>query len=903
VPIAYSEVKTEHASPKLIERGADYEVWNNYDGTFTWKSAPQWVLSSGLYVPYVYKRDDSKKCYLIQTGRISGEIYDSGVGIFYDVNMTEQRVKSEVWEVWDAIGNKKVTLNTPITFKVAQNSSGVFVNATRTTSKPNGVLTILYCFQVGAGLKHYVYWRNNEASSQTIRVKQVWDLAEYLTKCQVDGAETTVSAAYNGSKYTFYDVASTRHVFEDQSAMLKKLESTNIDFAGKKATFAFSGWTLKNNEYLTIDPTTVTQTPSSMGEIVKSGTNYTTVHNSATGSTYTELPALDYSQIGQVFDDPDYGIYRTVIDFDTAFIPDNATPTSAKVMLYGAYDYSDTDFYIRIQNWTEPEGISTADYDAFDGVNYDNGLFNTASWTLGAYNNVTLTNFDVIDLQGDTDIMVRSSRDVNSNSSTGSEYISFYAWIDGSKKPTLEVTYTEENEAPTIGEFQAPTLVLGDEYFFLNCSVDDGNGYLELVNATIQISGNVILKWVTSATFSELGDPSGYCTLDASGSIKTNVNSTAYTLSWKIKLTSSYPYTYVDVISANSKVFDNAGASGTNSKSNLFFFENRPTIGEFGAPSTVYAHQYVYVNATVNDAEGKTTLANATIELSGSVILKWLNTSNTFSIESDPSEYCTLNATACLRTSLNTTAYLLSWNLKFAWNYSYATLSIIEINTEVYDLYACGTNSLSDLSIFEDELFVASASVDPTETPPQTNVVFSGTICYENTTTPPYDLDGITVNIELSGVLQGYTSTILSDGAWSKTVRVPSSIGNKTYVVYVMTDEMGVENKSLAFFVMSSGPPGGGGQYFPSEPTYRPENYTYTPPTYMLEEVAVPTGLEGLGLYLLIIAVVGATVLGVVASVVKPSRPTLASKIHVKRATNSDYQKRLRRPKRKVKRH
>jgi hypothetical protein len=119
-----------------------------------------------------------------------------------------------------------------------------------------------------------------------------------------------------------------------------------------------------------------------------------------------------------------------------------------------------------------------------------------------------------------------------------------------------------------------------------------------------------------------------------------------------------------------------------------------------------------------------------------------------------------------------------------------------------------------------------------------------------------------------------------------------------------MTDEMGIENKSLAFFVMSSGPTGGGGGgYLPVQPTYRPENYTYTPPAYVPEEVAVPTGLEGLGLNILIIAVVGATVLGVGASVVKPSRHSLASKTHVKKASSADYARRLRRPKRKVKRH
>jgi hypothetical protein len=326
-----------------------------------------------------------------------------------------------------------------------------------------------------------------------------------------------------------------------------------------------------------------------------------------------------------------------------------------------------------------------------------------------------------------------------------------------------------------------------------------------------------------------------------------------------------------------------------------------PTICDFSAPASVYAGQYIFINATVDDADGRTEIANATVQLSGNVILKWLNAFNTFSIQSDPNNYITLNQSACLRTILNDTAYLLSWNLKFAWNYSYTTPSIIVTNTKVYDMYSSyGSNSKSNLFAFKDDLIVATASVNPTETIPETNVVFSGTIYYYNTTMPPYEITGITVYLELDGLLQGATTTISSSGAWTKLIRCPATTGNKTYVVYVMTDEIGVTNKTVNLFVMSTGPQGGG-YFFPSGPTYRPENYTYTPPVYVPEEVAVPTGLEGLGLNLLIIAIVGTTIVGVGASVVKPSRPTLASKMHVKRATNSDYQKRLRRPKRNVK--
>ena len=325
-----------------------------------------------------------------------------------------------------------------------------------------------------------------------------------------------------------------------------------------------------------------------------------------------------------------------------------------------------------------------------------------------------------------------------------------------------------------------------------------------------------------------------------------------------------------------------------------------PTFDDFNAPADVYAGQYIFINATVDDADGRTEIANATVELNGNVILKWLNVLNTFSIQSDPNNYVTLNESACLRTILNATAYLLSWNLKFAWNYPYETPSIILTNTKVYDIYSSyGSNSKSNLFSFKDDLIVASANVTPTETTPETNVVFNGTLYYYNTTIPPYITTGMTVYLELNGLLQGATTTVSSSGAWTKIMRCPATTGNKTYIVYVMTDEIGVANKTVNLFVMSTGSTGGGGYFLPSTPVYRPENYTYTAPISATEEVAVPTGLEGLGLNILIIAIVAATVLGVGASVIKPSRPTLASKIHVKRASSTDYKKRLRRPKRK----
>jgi hypothetical protein len=199
----FTEVKAQGSYP-ITYRGSNFEDVDYGNGTHVWRSMPQAVWNGSAWCDYLYSRDEAKKCYRVKVGLISGEIYDSGIAVFYDINMTEQRIKSELWELWDAVAVKKATLNTPVTFSVVQNSSGVYINATRTTSKPSGVLTVLYCFRVGSPLKHYVYWKSSETMNYTVAVKQVWDLAGFITKCQVDGVEKT-SGTYNATRFLFYN--------------------------------------------------------------------------------------------------------------------------------------------------------------------------------------------------------------------------------------------------------------------------------------------------------------------------------------------------------------------------------------------------------------------------------------------------------------------------------------------------------------------------------------------------------------------------------------------------------------------------------------------------------------------------------------------------------------------------
>ena len=363
-----SEASTT-VDPVLTERGQNYELWDNQDGTFTWKSAPHWVWGGSEFVPYVYGRDDAKKCYRVQTAGIGAEVYDSGVAVFCDVGMTEQRVKSEVWEVWDVIGGKKAGLGSPVVFGVVQNSSGVYVNATRATSKPSGTLSIVYWFRVGGGLKHWVFWKSNEPTTQTVEVKQVWDLAESITKCNVDGEEV-MSGVHDGTRFLLYSEANPYLVFEDQTAMLDKFQPATVDFAGKKMVFTFSGWTLANGEALAIDPDTDTwQVGVGTDDCQATETSFDTA-----GST---------NRVGRY--DSSWS-YRTGHRFTSVSIPQAATIDSAYLKPYRQSKTGEDTIYSKIK------GQDSDDTSAFSSLtNYNNrprttaavdwdGAFSTSGW-------------------------------------------------------------------------------------------------------------------------------------------------------------------------------------------------------------------------------------------------------------------------------------------------------------------------------------------------------------------------------------------------------------------------------------------------------------------------------------------------------------------------------------------
>ncbi len=553
-------------------RGKNFETWTYPNRTVVWSSATQFVWNGKAWVPYVYDRDLVKKCYRVQMGLISGEIYDSGVAVFYDVNMTEQRVKSETWELWNAIGDKKATLNTPITFSVVQNSTGVYINATRTTSKPSGVLTIIYCFRVGSPLKHYVVWKSTAVSSQTVKIKQVWDLADFITKYQIDGTEKTVSGDYSGSRFLFYSETNAFIVFEDQTAMFDKLEPTSIDFAGKKVIYTFSDWTLSKGGSLVIDPATSTfNDPTEDGYI---DDTYTRT-NTSTSITF-------YNVAGSV--------RRGYVEWDISSIPDDATIDDVDFNYHG---------YVAVNSQHEGQIYPMELRPSVSG-NEDvwNDIANGTKY-YGANGFPEIGTGKTVDLgsSADSDVQSHLALDWFAIGLKGEDEVTqgrtkrFYSedFASANPKPTLQVTYIPANTAPINDDLTldlmgasykgTKTLLAGkqDYKFVLKCT--DINGVTDITYAEIRLdyaTKNLILRATRSSgdawTFSEQSDPSNYVTLNVVGSShSTSGNQKTFnflvTINWNWDDAS-------ETLGVRAYVIDSVSASDQDDYTNIFGVEN-----------------------------------------------------------------------------------------------------------------------------------------------------------------------------------------------------------------------------------------------------------------------------------------------------------------------------------------
>ena len=140
-----------------------------------------------------------------------------------------------------------------------------------------------------------------------------------------------------------------------------------------------------------------------------------------------------------------YRIYRGVLAFKTSALPDDATVTSASVILYGNSDESDTDFTLRLNHLQNASDPVTGG--AFQSSNFSNnfGEISTSGWSTSGGNTITVSGAaTAIHLDSDTFLGVQSLEDINNSAPTGDEFVTYtHTLVEGGvNAPDLIVTYS-----------------------------------------------------------------------------------------------------------------------------------------------------------------------------------------------------------------------------------------------------------------------------------------------------------------------------------------------------------------------------------------------------------------------------------------------------------------------------
>jgi len=435
--IAYFVIAETPEELIIKERGANYQIIDNEDGTFTWSNQPRWIYNGSEYVPYIFIDNyDTDNYYQIQSGLIGVKIYDY-YSEFYSPDMNEIRLYDERWEVqeftnkWKDIGAQS---GTPV-FSIETTSTSVII--TKTFTSWAGELSMAYIFREGGALKHTINFTSYQSDEHTYRVIQKWaGIVGSKVKHSNGLDEITTTTILDSSYFRFQKEDGTLSVFENQWKMYydefgdvlleQNLKPVEIDThaQGMKANFIFAEWTLVDGESLIIDPDTATfDNPTEDGQI-------TSGFSRNSGDVRIRIDSST-SLIGY-------------IEWDISSIRDGSTITDTVFKYHGAQDYLDC--HIREMLGARP---STSSNEA---------VFNEASEGTIYYNT---PGFPAVGTNRQVDLGTDADSDLQSLLSEdwfaigmevitpGEDYSRIYAEeYDATPDPTLFVTY--ERGPPTM---------------------------------------------------------------------------------------------------------------------------------------------------------------------------------------------------------------------------------------------------------------------------------------------------------------------------------------------------------------------------------------------------------------------------------------------------------------------
>ncbi len=183
---------------------------------------------------------------------------------------------------------------------------------------------------------------------------------------------------------------------------------------------------------------------TSDGELAGQDDDYETCHDAADAH---HISSGSHSLMGQTVVLGTFSIWRSVLFFETAILPDGALIGKATLKIYGEWDRSDTEFNIQVVDGSDVhDPLEHADYGELLDEVISLGFIHSSEWITGDYNIIVLNAAGraAISKTGTTKLAIRSSRDIGEDTPAGMEYVSYYnADAGAGYKPILEIEFTE----------------------------------------------------------------------------------------------------------------------------------------------------------------------------------------------------------------------------------------------------------------------------------------------------------------------------------------------------------------------------------------------------------------------------------------------------------------------------
>ena len=419
-------------------------VVDNQNGSYTstFYLGPQVYLNNatGEFEKLRFVVDPSFKTqqgtrFFLQNAHVAVEVANQAV-TYFDPDYQKLCIASEMFTVESPQGQgwRDTGIGTATPTWSYQNDSRS-VNLTRTQAIQGiGQFNLTYSLQVGAFLKHTVSFRSDQAG--TFRVAMHLDgIANNHVKTNSANVYDVTSETHIVDSGFIVGSNNTNLVYQENLASVFNQTNTattgnltdivfNNGANGMKADIYIGNWNLLVNGVLGFDPDTSTYPIISDdydGHVYISNADYAIAQGSSTGSSANAISIT----LGQQYP----GIYvidRAFVRFNTSTLLSTSAITSASLGFAAGFIYtSGSNFTIKIQKWTEAsDGITTADYNGFDGTNYDDNSFNTSSLTqINTLYYIPISNFNLFTISGYTDICLRSGNDVSVIAPSGDEYL------------------------------------------------------------------------------------------------------------------------------------------------------------------------------------------------------------------------------------------------------------------------------------------------------------------------------------------------------------------------------------------------------------------------------------------------------------------------------------------------